>query len=134
MKILVVGGGGREHAIVWKIAKNPFVKKIYCAPGNGGISALAECVPIKATDKAGIVRFSKEKGIDLVVVGPDDPLYAGMVDALQEAGIRAFGPVRKAAELEGSKVFSKDLMRRYNIPTAGYEAFDNVEHAIEYLK
>jgi phosphoribosylamine---glycine ligase len=133
MKILVVGSGGREHAIVWKIAKSPLVEKIYCAPGNGGISGLAECVAIKAMDIDGIVNFSKENKIDLVVVAPDDPLVAGMVDALEDAGIRAFGPVKAAAVIEGSKAFSKDLMKKYNIPTAKYEVFDNSEHAVEYL-
>jgi len=134
MKILVVGGGGREHTIVWKIAQSPRVKKIYCAPGNGGISKIAECVPIKATDIDGILRFSRDKKIDMVVVAPDDPLAAGMVDALENAGIRAFGPRKNAAVIESSKAFSKDLMKRYGIPTARYEIFDNCEHAIEYLK
>lgn len=134
MKILVVGGGGREHALVWKLAQSPRVEKIYCAPGNGGISKLAECVPIKAMDIEGVVRFSKEAAIDLVVVAPDDPLVAGMVDALEEAGIRAFGPRRNAAVLEGSKAFSKELMKKYRIPTASYEIFENSGEAIEYLK
>lgn len=134
MKILVVGSGGREHALVWKIAQSPLVEKIYCAPGNGGISRIAECVPIKVMDIEGIVRFSKENKIDMVVVAPDDPLAAGMVDALEDAGIRAFGPRKAAAIIEGSKAFSKDLMKKYGIPTAGYEVFDNSEHAIEYLR
>lgn len=134
MKILVVGGGGREHALVWKLAQSPRVEKIYCAPGNGGISKLAECVPIKATDIEAVVRFSKETAIDLVVVAPDDPLVAGMVDALEEAGIRAFGPRKNAAVLEGSKAFSKELMKKYRIPTASYEIFENSGEAIEYLK
>ncbi len=134
MKILVVGGGGREHAIVWKIAKSPLVEKIYCAPGNGGISTLAECVPIKALDIEGIVKFSVENKIDMVMVAPDDPLVAGMVDALESAGIRAFGPRKAAALIEGSKTFAKELMKKYNLPTAKYEAFDNSEHAIEYLR
>ena len=134
MKVLVVGGGGREHAIIWKIKQNPSVKKIYCAPGNGGISELAECVPIKATDIYSMVQFAKTNQMDLVVVSPDDPLAEGMVDALQEAGIRAFGPVKAAAEIEGSKAFAKYLMKKYNIPTAEYEVFDSCEKAIEYLK
>jgi len=134
MKILVVGGGGREHALVWKIAQSPLVDKIYCAPGNGGISRLAECVPIKALDIEGIRAFSKKRGIDLVVVAPDDPLAAGMVDALEAEGIRAFGPRKDAAIIESSKAFSKELMKKYGIPTAKYEIFDNSEEAIEYLK
>ncbi len=134
MKILVVGGGGREHAIVWKIAQSPLVEKIYCAPGNGGISTLAECVPIKALDIEGIVKFSVENKIDMVMVAPDDPLVAGMIDALESAGIRAFGPRKAAALIEGSKTFAKELMKKYNLPTAKYEAFDNSEHAIEYLR
>jgi len=134
MKILVVGSGGREHAIIWKIAQSPLVTKLYCAPGNGGISTLAECVPIKAMDIDGITKFSKENMIDLVVVAPDDPLAAGMVDELEKAGIRAFGPYKNAAIIEGSKAFAKDLMKKYSIPTAKYETFDNYDNAIEYLK
>ncbi|MDP4181790.1 MAG: phosphoribosylamine--glycine ligase [Bacillota bacterium] len=134
MKVLVVGSGGREHAIVWKIAQSPLVTKIYCAPGNGGISTLAECVPIKAMDIDGVVRFSVDNKIDLVVVAPDDPLAAGMVDELEKAGIRAFGPKKDAAIIEGSKAFAKDLMKKYSIPTAKYEIFENYDHAIEYLK
>lgn len=134
MKILVVGGGGREHTIVWKIAQSDKVSKIYCAPGNGGISKLAECVDISATDIDNMVAFAKEKEIDLVMVAPDDPLVLGMVDAMEEAGIRAFGPRKNAAIIEGSKVFSKDLMKKYNIPTAGYEVFCDSKSAIEYLK
>ena len=134
MKILVVGGGGREHALVWKIARSPLAEKIYCAPGNGGISKLAECVPLKAMDIAGIVAFSKEKGVDMVVVAPDDPLAAGMVDALESEGIRAFGPGKNAAIIEGSKTFAKDLMKKYGIPTARYEVFDSSARAIDYLK
>lgn len=134
MKILVVGGGGREHAIIWKIAQSPAAEKIYCAPGNGGIAELAECVPIPATDIEGIVRFAKEKKIDLVMVAPDDPLVMGMVDALEKEGIRAFGPRANAAILEGSKVFSKELMKKYHIPTAGYEVFTDSAEAIHYLK
>ena len=134
MKILVVGGGGREHTIVWKIAQSDKVSKIYCAPGNGGISQLAECVDISATDIDSMVRFAKEKEIDLVMVAPDDPLVMGMVDAMEAAGIRAFGPRKNAAIIEGSKVFSKDLMKKYNIPTAGYEVFTDSSSAIAYLK
>ena len=134
MKILVVGGGGREHTIVWKIAQSPKADKIYCAPGNGGIASLAECVDISATDVEGIVKFAKEKEIDLVMVAPDDPLVMGMVDALEKEGIRAFGPRANAAIIEGSKVFSKELMKKYNIPTAGYEVFTESAKAIEYLK
>ena len=134
MKTLVVGGGGREHTIVWKIAQSKKVSKIYCAPGNGGISKLAECVDIAATDIDKMVAFAKEKEIDLVMVAPDDPLVLGMVDAMENAGIRAFGPRKNAAIIEGSKVFSKDLMKKYNIPTAGYEVFTDSNAAIEYLK
>jgi phosphoribosylamine--glycine ligase len=134
MKILVVGGGGREHALVWKIAQSPLVDKIYCAPGNGGISALAECLPFKAMDFGGIADFAVDHKIDLVMVAPDDPLAGGLVDVLESRGLRAFGPGKKAAELEGSKAFSKGLMKKYGIPTASYEVFDNCEHAIEYLR
>ncbi|HOQ00369.1 MAG TPA: phosphoribosylamine--glycine ligase [Acetivibrio clariflavus] len=134
MKVLVVGSGGREHAIVWKIAQNKQVEELYCAPGNGGISAIAKCVPIKAMDIDGIVNFSKEKKIDLVVVAPDDPLAAGMVDALENEGIRAFGPRKNAAIIESSKAFAKDLMKKYNIPTAKYEVFEKSSDALEYLK
>ncbi|HHV99442.1 MAG TPA: phosphoribosylamine--glycine ligase [Clostridiaceae bacterium] len=133
MRILVVGGGGREHAVVWKLAQNPSVEKIYCAPGNGGISSLAQCISIKATDIEGIKAFSKENNIDLVVVTPDDPLAAGMVDELEKEGIRAFGPKKDAAIIEWSKSFAKDLMKKYNIPTARYEVFDNSKDAIGYL-
>jgi phosphoribosylamine---glycine ligase len=134
MKILVIGGGGREHTLVWKIAQSPLVDKIYCAPGNGGISTLAECIPIKAGDIEGVVSFAKKNNVDMVMVAPDDPLAAGMVDALEEAGIRAFGPRKNAAMLESSKSFSKGIMKKYGIPTAKYEVFDNCEHAIEYLR
>ncbi len=134
MKILVVGGGGREHTIVWKIAQSPKVEKIYCAPGNGGISQLAECVDISATDIPKMVEFAKANAIDLVMVAPDDPLVLGMVDAMEKEGIRAFGPRANAAIIEGSKVFSKDLMKKYNIPTAQYEVFTDSESAISYVK
>ncbi len=134
MKVLVVGSGGREHTLVWKIAQNKQVEELYCAPGNGGISAIAKCVPIKAMDIDEIVKFSKEKEIDLVVVAPDDPLAAGMVDALEREGIRAFGPRKNAAIIEGSKAFAKDLMKKYNIPTAKYEVFEKSSDALEYIK
>ncbi len=134
MKVLVVGGGGREHTIVWKLSQSPKVDKIYCAPGNAGIAQLAECVPIKATDIDGVVNFAEENKIDLTVVAPDDPLVLGMVDALEAKGLRAFGPRANAAIIEGSKVFSKELMKKYGIPTARYEVFDNADNAIEYLK
>ena len=134
MKVLVIGSGGREHTIVWKIAQSPKVEKIYCAPGNGGISELAECVDINVMDKEGMVAFAKENGIDLVMVAPDDPLVDGMVDAMEAAGIRAFGPRANAAIIEGSKAFSKELMKKYNIPTAAYEVFTDSDSAIEYLK
>jgi phosphoribosylamine--glycine ligase len=134
MKILVVGGGGREHAIVWKIAQSPKVEKIYCAPGNGGIADLAECVDIGSCDIENMVKFAKENAIDLVMVAPDDPLVLGMVDAMEKEGIRAFGPRANAAIIEGSKSFSKDLMKKYNIPTAGYEVFEDSASAIEYIK
>jgi len=133
MKVLVVGGGGREHTIIWKIAQSPIVDKIYAAPGNGGISELAECVDIKATDIDGVVSFAKKENIDLVMVAPDDPLVMGMVDALEKEGIRTFGPRANAAIIEGSKAFAKELMKKYNIPTAGYEVFTDSESAIEYL-
>ncbi|MGI6777566.1 MAG: phosphoribosylamine--glycine ligase [Acetivibrionales bacterium] len=134
MKVLVVGGGGREHTIIWKIAQSPLVNKIYCTPGNGGISRFAECLPINDMDIDGVVNFSRENKVDMVVVAPDDPLAAGMVDALEKAGIRAFGPSSKAAIIESSKSFSKNLMKKYSIPTARYEVFDNSEHAVEYLR
>ncbi len=134
MKILVVGSGGREHAIIWKIAQSKKVTKIYCAPGNGGISELAECVDINVMDKEKMVAFAKENAIDLVMVAPDDPLVDGMVDAMENAGIRAFGPRANAAIIEGSKAFSKNLMKKYNIPTAGYEVFTDSVEAIEYVK
>ena len=118
MKVLVIGGGGREHAIVHTLKKSPQVDHIWCAPGNGGIAQEAECVDIKATDIDGVVAFAKEHRPDLVMVAPDDPLALGMVDALEDAGIRAFGPRKNAAIIEGSKSFAKELMKKYNIPTA----------------
>ncbi len=134
MKVLIVGGGGREHAIATGVSRSSKVEKLYCAPGNAGIAALAECVPIGAMEFDKIVAFAKEKAIDLVIVGMDDPLVGGLVDELEAAGIRAFGPRKNAAILEGSKAFSKDLMKKYNIPTAAYENFDDAEAAREYLK
>ncbi|MBQ7636220.1 MAG: phosphoribosylamine--glycine ligase [Lachnospiraceae bacterium] len=134
MKILVVGSGGREHALVWKIAQSKKADKIYCAPGNAGISELAECVDIKATDLTALADFAEEKKIDLTVVGMDDPLVAGIVDIFEERGLRVFGPRKNAAILEGSKVFSKGLMKKYGIPTADYETFDKPEDALKYLE
>ncbi len=134
MKILVVGGGGREHAIIKKIKENKSVSKIYALPGNGGISADAECVNIKATDIEGIVSFAVENKIDYAVVAPDDPLVLGAVDALESKGIPCFGPSKNAAIIEGSKVFSKNLMKKYNIPTAEYEVFENANDALAYLE
>lgn len=134
MKVLVIGSGGREHTIVWKLSQSPKVDKLYCAPGNGGISQLAECVDINVMDKEKMTAFAKENGIDLVVVAPDDPLVDGMVDAMEAEGIRAFGPCANAAIIEGSKAFSKELMKKYNIPTAKYEVFSDSGEAIEYLK
>lgn len=134
MKILVVGGGGREHAIIKKIKENESVSKIYALPGNGGIARDAECVDIKATDIDAIVTFALNNGIDYAVVAPDDPLVLGAVDALTDAGIPCFGPNANAAIIEGSKVFSKELMKKYGIPTARFEVFDDAEKALEYLK
>ena len=134
MKVLIVGGGGREHAIATSVAKSSKVDKIYCAPGNAGIGLIAECVPIGAMEFDKIVTFAKEKEIDLTIVGMDDPLVGGLVDRLEEAGLKAFGPRKNAAILEGSKAFSKDLMKKYGIPTAAYENFDNAEDALNYLK
>lgn len=134
MKILIIGGGGREHAIAWKAAQSPKVEKMYCAPGNAGIAELAECVDIGVMDFEKQVAFAKEHKIDLVIVGPDDPLAAGAVDALEAAGLRVFGPRKNAAILEGSKAFSKDLMKKYKIPTAAYETFDSPEEALAYLE
>ena len=134
MKLLVVGGGGREHAIIRKLLESPKVERIYCAPGNGGISCDAQCVDINAMDKESMVTFAKQNGIDFAVVAPDDPLAAGMVDAMEEAGIPAFGPTANAAVIESSKVFSKNLMKQYGIPTAGYEVFDDSASAIAYIE
>ncbi len=134
MKILVVGGGGREHAIIKKIKENKQVEAIYALPGNGGIAADATCVNIGAKDIGGIVEFAVQNGIDYAVVAPDDPLVLGCVDALEAKGIPCFGPNKNAAVIEGSKVFSKNLMKKYGIPTAKYEVFDNAERALEYLE
>ncbi len=134
MKILIVGGGGREHAIAWKLAKSPKVEKLYCAPGNAGIAEVAECVNIGVMEFDKLVTFAKEQEIDLTVVAPDDPLAAGAVDAFEKAGLRAFGPRANAAILEGSKAFSKDLMKKYGIPTAAYENFSDPKKALEYLE
>lgn len=134
MNILIVGSGGREHAIATAVKKSPKATNIYCAPGNAGIAKIAKCVRIGAMEFEKIVEFSKENQIDLVIVGMDDPLVGGLVDVLEENGIRAFGPRKNAAILEGSKAFSKDLMKKYNIPTAEYETFDNPGEALEYLK
>ena len=134
MKILVIGSGGREHAIVDAISRSPKAEKIYAAPGNAGIASLAELVAIKDTDVDGIVAFAKSNAIDLVVVGPEVALAAGVVDALSAAGIKAFGPSKAAAQIEASKEFAKDLMKKYNIPTAAYEVFDNYDNALAYVK
>ena len=134
MKVLVVGSGGREHAIIWKLLQNKKIEKIYCAPGNAGIGQLAELVPIGAMEIDKLVDFAKNENIDLTVIGMDDPLVAGVVDAFEAAGLRVFGPRKNAAIIEGSKAYSKELMKKYNIPTAGYETFDNYDAALEYVK
>ena len=134
MKVLIVGGGGREHAIAYCVAKSSKVEKMYCAPGNAGIAELAECVPIGAMEFDKLVTFAKEKEIDLAIVGMDDPLVGGLIDEFEKAGIRAFGPRKNAAILEGSKAFSKDLMKKYDIPTAAYENFNNADEALAYLE
>ena len=134
MKVLIVGSGGREHAIAWKVAQSPKVDKIYCAPGNAGIGQLAECVNIGAMEFDKLVAFAKEKEIDFTIVGMDDPLVGGIVDVFEAEGLKVFGPRKNAAILEGSKAFSKDLMKKYNIPTAGYETFDDPKKALEYLE
>ncbi|MCR5338921.1 MAG: phosphoribosylamine--glycine ligase [Lachnospiraceae bacterium] len=134
MKVLIVGGGGREHAIAMSVKKSSKVSKLYCAPGNAGIAQIAECEPIGVMEFDKLVAFAKEKEIDLTIVGPDDPLAAGAVDAFEAAGLRVFGPRKNAAILEGSKAFSKDLMKKYGIPTAAYENFDDPEKALAYLE
>jgi phosphoribosylamine--glycine ligase len=134
LDILVVGGGGREHAIIKKLAESPRCGRLYACPGNGGMADLAECLPVSATDIAGMVALASEKAVDLVVVAPDNPLVMGMVDALAEAGIRAFGPNKAAAIIEGSKAFSKALMQKYAIPTADYALFDRPDDAMAYIR
>lgn len=134
MKVLIVGGGGREHAIAVSVAKSPKVDKIYCAPGNAGIGQIAECVPIGVMEFDKLADFAKEKKVDLVIVGPDDPLVGGVADVMEAAGLRVFGPKKNAAILEGSKAFSKDLMKKYNIPTAAYRNFDDPKEALAYLE
>ena len=134
MKVLVVGSGGREHAICWALKKSPKVTELYCAPGNGGIGEIARCVDVKATDIPGMVAWAKEHSIDFVMVAPDDPLAMGMVDALEAEGIRAFGPRKNAAIIEGSKAFSKELMKKYGIPTADYAVFTDKEQALSYVE
>ena len=131
MKILVIGSGGREHSLVWSIAASPLCEKIFCAPGNAGISDLAECVKIEAKDTKKIIAFCKKRKIDLVIVGPEDPLANGLIDNLESKRIRAFGPVAAAAKLEGSKGFMKDFCKKYKIPTAKYQRFNNTEKAVK---
>jgi phosphoribosylamine--glycine ligase len=134
MKVLVVGGGGREHALVWKIAQSPLVDTVYCAPGNAGIAELAECVPLAATDLLPLRKFARENQIDLTVVGPEAPLCAGIVDAFQSIGLRVFGPTQSGARLEGSKVYAKQLMQRHSVPTADFRVFNAPERAKAYLE
>lgn len=134
MKVLIVGSGGREHAIAWSVAKSPKVDKIYCAPGNAGIAEFAECVNIKAMEFDKLVAFAKENAIDLTIIGMDDPLVGGVVDAFESEGLRVFGPRKNAAIIEGSKAFSKNLMKKYKIPTAAYENFTDPDEAIKYLE
>lgn len=134
MKVLIVGSGGREHVIAWKVSQSPKVDKIYCAPGNAGIGQIAECVDIGAMEFDKLAQFAAEKEIDLTVIGMDDPLVGGIVDVFEERGLRVFGPRKNAAILEGSKAFSKELMKKYNIPTAGYTTVSNADEAFEYLK
>ena len=134
MKVLVVGSGGREHAIVTSVAKSPRVDKIYCAPGNAGIASLAECVAIGAMEFDKLVAFAKEHAVDFTIVGMDDPLVGGIVDVFEAEGLKVFGPRKNAAILEGSKAFSKDLMKKYHIPTAAYENFTSAEDALAYLE
>jgi len=134
MKILVIGGGGREHTLVWKLKQTPRVKALYCAPGNGGIAQCATCVPITANDVPSLVEFARKESIDLTVVGPEAPLCAGIVDAFQDAGLRIFGPTARAARVEGSKIFAKELMTRYNVPTAPARIFDDADEAITYAR
>jgi phosphoribosylamine---glycine ligase len=135
MRILVIGSGGREHTLVWKISKNPSVSRIFCMPGNGGISVLAECVAdTDISDHPAVIQWVRDNSIDLVVVGPEQPLVEGLVDALTEAGIRAFGPVKKAAMLEGSKAFAKEIMQKFNVPTAASRKFVSFGEARSYIR
>ena len=134
MKVLVVGGGGREHAICWKLAQSPKVTELYCAPGNAGIAQVATCVPVSATDVEGMVKWAKDNAMDFVMVAPDDPLALGMVDAMEAAGIPTFGPHANAAIIEASKAFSKSLMKKYHIPTAKYETFTDLDTALAYIR
>ena len=134
MKIMIVGGGGREHAIAWEVAKSPKCDKLYAAPGNAGIASLAECVDISVMDADSLVAFAKDKEIDFVIVAPDDPLAAGVADAFLDAGIKTFGPRKNAAIIEASKAFSKDLMKKYDIPSAAYETFEDADAALKYLE
>ena len=134
MKVLVVGGGGREHAICWKLAQSPKVTQLFCAPGNAGIAQVATCIDVKATDVDGMVAWAKANAMDFVMVAPDDPLALGMVDAMEAAGIPAFGPHANAAIVEASKAFSKELMAKYHIPTAKYCTFTDLEKALSYLE
>ena len=134
MKVLIVGSGGREHAIAYSVAKSSKVDKIYCAPGNAGIGQIAECVDITAMEFDKLAAFAKEKEIDLTIIGMDDPLVGGIVDVFEEQGLRVFGPRKNAAIIEGSKAFSKDLMKKYGIPTAAYETFTDPQKALEYLE
>jgi phosphoribosylamine--glycine ligase len=134
MKILVVGGGGREHALVWKLKQSPRVKQIYCAPGNAGIAQIATCVNISAGDIYGLLNFAKNEQIDLTVVGPEIPLTYGIVDLFQQEGLKIFGPSKAAAEIEGSKALAKDIMAKYNIPSARYATFDQADEARDYVK
>ena len=131
MKVLIVGSGGREHAIAWSVAKSPKVDKIYCAPGNAGISEYAECVDIGAMEFEKLADFAEQNSVDLTIIGMDDPLVGGVVDVFEARGLKVFGPRKNAAILEGSKAFSKDLMKKYGIPTAGYENFDDPEKALD---
>ena len=133
MKILVVGGGGREHALAWKLAQSPRVEKVYCAPGNAGIAALAECLPVSAEDLDGLIATAKEKAVDLVVVGPEAPLTLGLADRMKEEGVKVCGASAAAARIEGSKAFAKDLMKKYGIPTGGYEVFSDYDQARAYI-
>ena len=134
MKVLLIGGGGREHAIAASIMKSKRVEKLYCAPGNAGIASLAECVDIGAMEFDRLVAFAKDNAIDFTIIGMDDPLVGGIVDEFEKAGLKCFGPKKNAAILEGSKAFSKDLMKKYNIPTAAYENFTDADEALKYLE